>query len=711
MFKSEIFAKLATLTGQEVDLEKLTALQKKSWQQTEGDHLATLVRSAQDMHVTINPVRLKYSEALWKASEDCPIIIWNESEKDWVLITKSGLLSVSIAEGESPFDRTKLFHNSLMKKLSIRSRREEVEVGIVQYSLPFNSSSSLSEDQERLNALKKEKGEPSAMRPELRYWKMLLEDKKDILTLFIFSIFSGVLYLTVPLAVDTVVSNLAFGTQSKPYIQALFVIGQVVMACLVLQAVITGFQYYISDVIQRRIFARATADIAYRLPRTRIEDFDKVHLPEVVNRFLDVVTAQKNTAFFLLDGINTLMATVIGMILLSLYHPFLLVFVIILIILIVVIVQGLGRGAVETSIIESKAKYSMVSWFEEIAAYPTLFKGPGGYELATSRANKLATDYVNARSSHFHVVIRQVTGLLVLSVIASVVLLIGGAWLVISQQITLGQLVASEIIMGSIIASLAKFGKKLEAWYDTMAAMDKLGQLFDLRIESPKGEEMPINQEGGFEVRAESVCFNFPGQAPLFKDLTFDFKAGSRVAVIGPYGSGISALMNMFFGMREPTSGFIALNGVDIKAWKRSSLRQQVLLLRPNRILHTTIIDNLRLGFDDIGLDEVNVALGKVGLLDEFLSHPEGLHRRLSTGGAKLATNKRVALLIARALVQKPKLLIIDELFDGLAEHEFERLSEVILAPEHKWTVLFATRKTKYTTLCDEIIDLGNLDS
>lgn len=202
-------------------------------------------------------------------------------------------------------------------------------------------------------------------------------------------------------------SNLAFGGQSQPFVQALVVASLALFACLALQAVVTAFQYYISDVIQRRIFVRTASDLAYRLPRVKAESLDGVHAPELVNRFLDVVTVQKSTSLLLLDGVNLVFSSLIGMLLLALYHPLLLLFVAVLLLLIVLILWLLGRGAVRTSIVESMMKYDLVNWYEEIAHFPFLFKGPGGYGMAYERANQLATDYVTARAKHFRVLMRQ----------------------------------------------------------------------------------------------------------------------------------------------------------------------------------------------------------------------------------------------------------------------------------------------------------------
>lgn len=702
-YKPEIYAKLATLTGQEVDLDDLDTRTQKEWKRFDGDAMAVLAEVSNKLHITISPLQIKFHQALWKASEDCPLVIWSDAEEDWIVVTKAGLFSVRIVEGESPLERKTISHAALLKRIGLENSREYLKVGIVQLSLPMMRSSTASTFKSHEHEHHKEH-----MSPEKRYFKMLLEDKKDILTLLVFSVLSGLLYLTVPLAVENVVTYLGYGTQSKPYMQALLVIGQLVLGFLALQAVITGFQYYISDVIQRRIFARTTADIAYRLPRAKQCNFDQAHAPELVNRFLDVVTAQKNTAFFLLDGVNSLMATLVGMILLSLYHPFLLIFVIVLVLLIVVIVLFGGKGAVKTSIVESKTKYNMVNWFEEIALYPIMFKGSGGYELATSVANRLATDYVNARTAHFNIVIKQVTGLLILSVIASAALLLGGAWLVISQQITLGQLVASEIIMGSIIASLAKFGKKLEAWYDTMAATDKLGHLFDLELESEEGEvPLNIDESKGVALQAKDLCLSFPNQGNLIDNQNFEILPGEKVAVLGAYGSGVSALLDLTFKLRLPDQGYLLFDGIDVRNWKTRALRKQVLLLRSREILDSSIIDNIRLGRTDIGLDEIQHALRRVGLLDKFLQLPNGLNHELNLGGATLPKSQRISLLVARALVQTPRLLVIDELFDGLQEETFKVLSDIVFDPESKWTVLFATRNPEHSNLCKKIIRLS----
>jgi len=691
----QLLAQLSAITGCEFHHERARLAAQNS-RQSGHDPMGQLVHAAAEVHMHVSPVRLPLSEVVWHAQHDTPVVIWDAKESRWWVITHAGLLNVRLAESDHPTHRITVSRKEFARRLGLTDIHEVVEAGIVHPERPAHAMSTHASHHSRLNPVK-------------RFLALLRAEKQDIRTLLVFSVFAGILYLAAPLAVDAVVTNLAFGGQSQPYIQALVVLSVALFACLALQAVVNAFQYYTSDIIQRRIFVRTASDLAYRLPRVKAESLDGVHAPELVNRFLDVVTIQKSTAVLLLDGVNVVFSTLIGMIMLSLYHPLLLVFVLGLLSSIVLALWLLGRGAVASSIRESMMKYDLVGWFEEIAHFPFLFKGPGGYRLAYERANQLATDYIHARTRHFQILMRQIAGLLFLQVFAAAILLCLGGYLVISQQITLGQLVASELIMGTIVAALAKMGKNLEAWYDAMAAMDKIGHLFDLEIEREDGEQ-PERRPGGAEINANGLTFGFK-DVPLFEDRHFTLRPGSRAAITGPHGSGASTLLDILFGLRQPTQGFVSIDGLDLRSWYLESLRETVMLLRRDEIVDATIIENLRLGRVDIGMDEIRAALTQVGLLDELLHLPDGLNLSLKIGGAPLSGNQRTRLLFARALVQRPRLLLVDELFDGLDASSFHSLSDVVLGKSRPWTVVLTTRDPQVLRKCDEVIQLASVPS
>jgi ABC-type bacteriocin/lantibiotic exporter with double-glycine peptidase domain len=151
----------------------------------------------------------------------------------------------------------------------------------------------------------------------------------------------------------------------------------------------------------------------------------------------------------------------------------------------------------------------------------------------------------------------------------------------------------------------------------------------------------------------------------------------------------------------------VSIDELDLRSWYLEALRESVMLLRRNEIVHGTVIENLRLGRVDIGLDEIRAALERVGLLDVLLHLPEGLNLRLKIGGAPLSGNQRTRLLFARALVQRPRLLLVDELFDGLDDESFNILENAIFDPSLTWTVILATRDHDVTKRCDQIIELA----
>lgn len=722
----EMLARLGQVTGRRFDLERLHQVLGKTTGRADGDPLAHLAIASRELGLMLTPARMPLSEAVWHAHLDTPVVFWSDIEQRYLIVSYAGIFVVRLALYDDPEGgAVTISRAKLAARLGLADVSHPVEMGIIHPLSPAEGASTGSDPFAEQTTVRhgtrgnrnsrQERPHPvdahadlHGMPPLSRFLRILRPERRDILLLLGFAVFSGLLYLALPFAVDTVVTNLAFGAQSEPYVQALLAVAKILALCLFLQAIIIGFQYYVAELIQRRIFIRTAGDLAYRLPRVKARALDAVHGPELVNRFLDVVTVQKNTAFFLLEGINAIAASLIGVLLLALYHPLLLVFVAVLVMLTVGGTWLLGRGAVNTAIIESRSKYDLVAWFEEIAAYPFLFKGPGGHELAHQRTNMLATQFIDARIRHFGIVFRQITGLLVLSVVASVALLLLGTWLVLSQQITLGQLVASELIMSGIVVALIKLGKKLEAWYDTMAATEKLGHLLDLETEAETGETPGrARNTGGMIVEARDMGFHYDAGPPLFEHRNLSIAAGERIALYGPQGSGVSSLLDLLFGVRQPTSGHISFDNLDSRDWNLVSLRESVQLLRRDEFIDGTLIENLRLGRTDIALEEIRNALDCVGLLDECLNHPDGLNLRLRVGGGPLSTSQRISLLIARALVQKPRLLLIDELFDGLDQSTFQRLSRLVLGRSRAWTVVVATRMQEVLAICDRTVELA----
>ena len=547
-------------------------------------------------------------------------------------------------------------------------------------------------------------GHPSPFR---RFVALLRPEAREIRIIIILSVITGVLYLATPLTVDAVVNNFAFGGEQPVYVQALIVLAVFLLFLLGMLGVLRAAQDYAMEIIQRRLFVRLTADLAYRLPRVPVSVLEAHQGPELVNRFFDVVTVQKSVSGLLLDGINVIFSTLIGLVVLGFYHPLLLLFALILLVLLLLVVLLPGRRAVQTSIEESYAKHAVVGWLEQIAMFPLLFRVSGAAEMACSRADQLSQRYLEARKSHFRILLGQIVSLLALQAIASASLLTIGGWLVLKAELTLGQLVASELIVAAIVAAISKLGKHLESWYDAMASVDKLGYLVDLPVEREDGEQ-PVVSEGGLRVQLRSLSHQTTDGQPVLVDQTLDIPPGSRLAIVSPGGLGGSTLLDLVAGLREPASGQVLLNGIDLRQWQLGELRRQVFLVRGQDIVQGSVLDNVRLGRPDLGIDAVQRALDCVGLLEAIHRMPDGLATQLSPGGHPLSGSQRSRLILARAIIRKPRLLLVDEALDGLETETLERLQSALFDTREPRTLILVTRDPDLLSRCDRTLHLGD---
>ena len=524
--------------------------------------------------------------------------------------------------------------------------------------------------------------------------------------ILLLSVVNGILLLATPLAVDSLVNNIAFGGQEHVYLQALLVLSIALFAFLALLAVMRAAQHYVMETIQRRLFVRVTADLAYRLPHTQASALEQMMAPELVNRFFEVVTIQKSGALLLLEGVNVALATLMGLIVLGFYHPFLLAFDLVLVAALAVVVFGMGRNAVRTSIQESYAKHAVAAWLEQVALFPVLFKSHGAGNLACQRADGLVREYLVARRAHFRILLGQIIGLLALQAIASAALLTIGGALVLRGELTLGQLVASELIVGAIVASVAKFGKHLEAWYDALAAVDKLGSIADLQLERETGEP-PTPAIGPVEVRAQQISFGYDRDRPVVRDVSFHFPPGARVAIVGAAGFGATTLLDLLYGLRQTQEGFLLVDGVDLRHWPPAALRQHVALVRGAEIVEGTIAENVRLARADISLADVRQALECVGLTQAVLDLPDGLETTLSFGGRPLSSSQRTRLVLARAIAGRPRLLLLDETLEGLDVETVAELERYLFDQTNPWTLVLVTRDIALVQRCDQVLRLG----
>lgn len=537
----------------------------------------------------------------------------------------------------------------------------------------------------------------TALAPWREAGAILRGDTGDFGAIIVYAVGVGILSLTMPLAVQMLVNAVAFGTVLQPIVVLALLLG----GGLFFAAALRALQTWVVEVVQRRLFVRIIGEAGDRIVHAHAKAFDKYHGPELLNRVFDVFSAQKAIASLLLQGVEAVLTALFGLLLLGLYHPVLLGFGFAILVGAAVVFVALGRGATRTTLAESSAKYAVAQQLQEMAQHFHAVKMSGGGERAMQRLDRLAGEWLRSRAGHFRIVFRQILGGLGLQVLASSVLLGLGGWLVIERELSIGQLVAAEIVVTAVVSSLSKLSSKLETVYDLVAAADKLWKVLHLPTERTDGAPPPA-ASGATRVEITGLTT----QGSEVSGLDLEVSPGDVLAITGA-ARAASAVVEHVVGFREPQNGVIRIDGFDLRDANLRMLRERVAVVRDAEVWPTTILDNVRAVGRTVTVSEVWKALELVGLAGIVRKLPEGLHTLLVSNGQPLPRLGGIRLGLARALAADPGLLIIDGALDGFPPGEagnlLDRLARgrtiilVTTSPE------LADRATRRVTLRAEV--------
>lgn len=541
------------------------------------------------------------------------------------------------------------------------------------------------------------------MPPLTRLVLFLAEDKGDLLLLLIYTSISSLLSLSIPLAAQALINTIASGL----FLQPLVILTTLVFLGLSFNGLIRSLEIYMIEIIQQRIFARIALRLARHIPSTRLDAFGQSYPPELVNRFFDTITTQKVISKLFLDVPNALLQGTLAFIIMAFYSPFLLAFNTLVIVAIFVIVI-LGWGALRTSIDESTSKYRVAHWLEELARCQLSFKINSNSRFSLVEANEKVQEYVTRRQKHFKIVFRQrISGLIFYALGSSGVLALGG-WLVLEQQLTLGQLVAAELMSIILLNAIDKILSFLEGFYDLQTSMSKLGVLFDLEEESSgKANFSATTPTASVEFR--HVNFEYRNGKQVFKDLSLFIPAQAKVSIVGQSGSGKSTLGLLIAGLHTPSFGNITINNMDLRDIDLNSYRDNFSLVTTgNDLFEGTLENNIRMNRSQVKPGDVLWALEMVELAQELPELENGLQTRVVSGGQNLSEGVRQRILLARALVEKPALMILDEALNGIDEARKLRILDRLMAPDAPWTLIQMTHDLDVIARSQQIYLLDN---
>jgi putative ABC transport system ATP-binding protein len=694
---SESLISFLTLAAQQMSLDLDPVVVRRAIADMSGRTLTLLLdveecsrqleQTAPAFLMQINRIEVELDGARRLVRPQAPIgALWTDGKGElrWLLLYDKGNGIVQMVDSESGG----IVHESSPTRISMvmEGRFSEVEWLSIQRSYLYSSPSR----------------DHTTKTPFSRYLELLTPERGDIGVILVFALFVGMLALSTPIAIESLVNTVAFGQLMQPVV----VLALILFVFMAFSATMRALQTYVAEIIQRRLFVKVSADLAHRIPRVQPEYWQSHYGPEAINRFFEIVTVQKVTTQLLLDGTSLVLQSFVGMAVIAFYHPVLLGFDAFLLLLMIAIVFLLGRNAVSTSITESRQKYAAAAWLEELARHPILFRSRGGLTFALDRSDYFSTKYLNARSAHFRVLIRQIIAALFLQAVASTVLLGLGGWLVIQGELTLGQLVAAELIVTLIVGSFAKIGKQLEGFYDVMASMDKLGHLFDMPLERIGGIELPI-RDGPMRVQIHDLNLGPLLNSNNARSLNCSIEPGEHVCLTGQPLELTSEVLKSIAEFRTVASGHIEIDGYDVRRLRLDCLREQVVLVKDIEIFSGTIAENIHLGREEVAETDMRRALQSVDLLDRVLDLPQGLASPIQTDGGHFSSEEIVKLVLARALAGRPRLLMVDQLLDRLSDVALPSIISGLLSPGFPVTVVVATGREHVARFFRRQIDIS----
>lgn len=543
------------------------------------------------------------------------------------------------------------------------------------------------------------------MTPLTRFKRLIEIDKKDIYQIFLYAIFAGIISLSLPLGIQSIINFIQAGKISTSWI----VLVIIVVLGVALVGLLKVMQFRISENLQQKIFVRSSFELAFRFPKIKQKEYYNQYPPELANRFFDTLNIQKGVSKLLLDSSTALLQILFGIILLSLYHSFFIFFGLILLFLLYYIYKLNFEIGLNTSLKESKYKYKVAHWLQEIARNHISFKNKNAFEFSLLKNDVLVNEYLSYREKHFKILKKQFVQLIGFKVLLTAGLLLVGGFLVLNQQMNIGQFVAAEIVILSIIGAVEKLFSGLELFYDVLTSLEKIGQVVDLELEEDnKDSKYLFLDENKISIETKEISYTYPKSiSPTISNVNIKINAGEKVLLKGENGSGKTTLLRLLAGLFEPDAGTIFINDTNLKLLSVEEYRSKIGMITLNETpFDGTIFENITNNNPLITLEQVHSVLEKVKLTEIIKSLPKGLDTHLFPQGKQINSSVIQKIILARCIINNPQVLFLEEPIDKSDKNTAKEIIDFLTSSENKWTLVVIAKDSYWEQKCNRIISL-----
>ncbi len=512
-----------------------------------------------------------------------------------------------------------------------------------------------------------------------KFFKIIRLEKKEVTAIYFYAILSGVIQLTLPLGIQTIInfSQAAAGTANLPVSIILLIF--IVLIGILVSGILQVNQMKIVEKIEQSIFTRFSLDFANKIPKIDSKELNNDHLPELMNRFFEVINLQKGLSKILLDIPLAVIQIVFGLVLLSFYNSTFIILGLLLILLLYFIFNYTSKKGLIASYNESENKYEVASWLEEIARSYKTFKISSQNNFHLKRTDDLVKDYLVSKTKHFEILKFQYWSLIVFKLLISAMMLIIGAVLLINQQLNIGQFIAAEIVILLILGAVEKLILNLEVAYNILTGVEKLNVINDKKSEV-QGQTSFVSNHNGIALEVQNLNFKFDENKPLLENISFNIPAGAKVCVMGDGGSGKSILLELIGGTLKNFEGVINVNTIPINNLNQKEYRKNIgIFYNEQDIFEGTLYENICMGNESITPADI-MKHAEMLEIKEFISLlPEGLYTPLQPTGKGLSTIMAKKILLLRAIVHQPELLVLDEPFELAGAESSKKISKYLI--------------------------------
>ncbi len=539
--------------------------------------------------------------------------------------------------------------------------------------------------------------------PFKRLINMLRIERRDIISIYVYALLIGTISLALPLGIQAIIGFVQGGV----YFSSIYILIGLVIVALSISGVMQVMQLTIVEYLQERLFVKSAFEYTYRITNIKTEALRNYYPPELMNRFFDIITVQKTLPKILIDVTAAVIQIIFGLLLLSAYHPLFIGFGILTVLLVFLIIRIYGKRLLDSNIVKSKYKFKIAYWLQDMARMVSVFKVSGGRNFPLQKMEYLSGNYLKYRKKYFNYLLILFYNAVFFKVLVVGGLLILGTYLVVNLQITIGQFVASEIVVVLVVSSVEKILLSFDSIFDLLTAVDKLGQISDLPLENHKGSLRHLdNSKQGIGIELKGLRYKFEDSPEyVLSNIDLKVKPSEKIAISGMNGSGKETFLKVLSGILGEYQGLITYDGISIRDIEHEHFFMYVKKNQTvDAIFDGTILENITLNRYDVSDQRIREILDELHLTESIGKLRDGLQTQLLSGGRKFSDSFKTKLILARCLLFQPRLLILSNCFDSFNKQELDNITDFLLSPNNSTTVIIETKKESIMQKCDKVI-------